>query len=113
MKELEYYWEQDGYCRMIIIIHYERQSWRCGYVGVPEGHPLYGIDDYDSVDNEIQSDVHGGLTFAGRTDLISECKYWFFGFDCNHFGDNPKKCDYEYVRGEVDKLLKVIKDYKK
>jgi hypothetical protein len=69
-------------------------SW-CGYVGVPSGHPAYG-QDYDEVDVE----VHGGLTYAarcqpgpegeaichvpasGRTDDI-----WWLGFDTSHFMD--------------------------
>lgn len=33
----------------------------CGYVGVPNGHPAYG-KDYD----DVEVDVHGGLTFAHR-----------------------------------------------
>lgn len=46
---------------------------RCGYVTVPEGHSC-ADKDY----NEVDVDVHGGLTFAhGRT----------FGFDCAHLYD--------------------------
>jgi hypothetical protein len=64
-------------------------SW-CGYVAVPFGHPHYGRD-YDEVD----ADVHGGLTYAnecgghvchipreGHTDDV-----WWLGFDCAHGGD--------------------------
>lgn len=32
----------------------------CGYVGVPEGHPLFG----KSYDDAERFDVHGGITFA-------------------------------------------------
>lgn len=53
----------------------------CGYVGLPEGHPLFG-KNYDDVDAE----VHGGLTYAG-TDLEPETKLWWLGFDCAHSGD--------------------------
>jgi len=49
----------------------------CGYVQVPKGHPAYG-KWYDDVD----VDVHGGLTFAQRT----KDGHWL-GFDCGHFGD--------------------------
>ena len=62
----------------------------CGYVGVPEGHSAYG-KSYDEVDVE----VHGGLTYAnpckgaichvpaeGMPD-----KVWWLGFDTAHFGD--------------------------
>ena len=67
----------------------------CGYVGVSEGHPLYG-KHYDIPDLT----VHGGLTFsracvdsddehgichvpsAGEPDHV-----WWFGFDCAHCYD--------------------------
>ena len=46
---------------------------RCGYVTVPEGHPCAG-KDYD----ELDVDVHGGLTYADGHQ---------FGFDCAHLYD--------------------------
>ena len=46
---------------------------RCGYVTVPEGHPCAG-KDYD----ELDVDVHGGLTYADGHQ---------FGFDCAHSYD--------------------------
>jgi hypothetical protein len=64
----------------------------CGYVGVTEGHPMFG-KHYD----EAEVTVHGGLTFSdycaedgkichvpapGRPERV----YWF-GFDCSHSGD--------------------------
>lgn len=69
----------------------------CGYVGVPEGHPWFGLD-YD--DDPVDADVHGGLTFAAPCaegeDEHGICHipepgepehvHWF-GFDCNHGGD--------------------------
>lgn len=72
----------------------------CGYVGVPEGHRLHGVEYYE-VDGAIE--VHGGLTFSdscspatekgeaygichvpapGRPDHV-----WWFGFDCAHHMD--------------------------
>ncbi len=62
----------------------------CGYVGVPEGHPLFG-KDYDSV----KADVHGGLTHSDvcmghichQPEPGSHDKIWWFGFDCAHGGD--------------------------
>lgn len=77
----------------------------CGYVGVPPGHPYHG-KDYDDVD----VDVHGGLTYARECmDLAEVKKYrpeethdsiichvpeedepeelWWLGFDCSHAGD--------------------------
>lgn len=57
---------------------------RCGYVRVPLGHSFYG-KNYD----ELDLDVHGGLTFA-EVEPCTEHEdgqgYWF-GFDCAHAGD--------------------------
>jgi hypothetical protein len=68
----------------------------CGYVGLAEGHPLYG-KDYEAANVE----VHGGLTFADKcADSADEARHvchvpgpgepdhvWWFGFDCAHSGD--------------------------
>jgi hypothetical protein len=57
---------------------------RCGYVTVPDGHPCAG-KDYDELDVE----VHGGLTFGAGAK---------FGFDCAHFYDakDPELMSDEY-----------------
>ncbi len=67
----------------------------CGYVGVPKGHPWFG-KDYD----DVEVDVHGGLTFASPCQLGAEAEaichkpaegesdqVWWLGFDCAHLGD--------------------------
>ncbi len=67
----------------------------CGYVGVPENHPLFG-KGY----NDVDFDVHGGITFAdacqegeGEARIChtpesgQPDKVWWFGFDCAHAGD--------------------------
>lgn len=76
----------------------------CGYVGVPKGHPAYGIgyDPYvgDCVDENVEwwrryithrieykikdIAVHGGLTFAGSH---TDSDLHWFGFDCAHAFD--------------------------
>lgn len=79
----------------------------CGYVGVPEGHPAYGLD-YSAADTLVEEgedgdgglSVHGGLTFAGPCqegdEATSIChvpapgqpdKVWWLGFDCAHSWD--------------------------
>jgi len=77
----------------------------CGYVGVAEGHPYYG-KDY----NNIEADVHGGLTFAnacspGGDEAKHICHLpgegepdhvWWFGFDCAHSGDLSPKMHQRY-----------------
>lgn len=70
----------------------------CGYVGVSKGHPAYEAD-YCDVEDDVDIDVHGGLTFAGPCSEGSEhgiCHkvepgenddVWWLGFDCGHFQD--------------------------
>ncbi len=57
---------------------------RCGYVTVPDGHPCAG-KYYD----ELDVDVHGGLTFGNGAK---------FGFDCAHSYDakDPELMSDEY-----------------
>jgi len=61
----------------------------CGYVGVPENHPLYGKDYEDH-----HFDIHGGLTFSADRRPVKHGDpeppndgLWWFGFDCNHSND--------------------------
>jgi len=62
----------------------------CGYVGVSGGHPAFGhaYDGNDEVGECLShARVHGGLTFAGpRWDGVAD-GYYYFGFDCAHYGD--------------------------
>jgi hypothetical protein len=59
---------------------------RCGYVEVPEGHPLFG-KSYSALDQLL--DVHGGLTYSGKPPRGATPRSlgWWFGFDCSHHGD--------------------------
>ncbi len=75
------------------------QAW-CGYVGVTEGHPLFGME-YDEVETKYNLDVHGGLTFSALCDGDEEkgichvatdengkpIEAWWLGFDCAHYTD--------------------------
>lgn len=77
----------------------------CGYVTLPKSHPDYG----KSYEEELDIDVHGGLTYG------SDGKY---GFDCAHLGDmspfsEEQYCydliateyrDMEYVTQEVNNM---------
>lgn len=55
----------------------------CGYVGLPKGHRAFG-QDYD----EIEVDVHGGLTYASHGMFEYDGpRLWWVGFDCYHSGD--------------------------
>lgn len=67
-------------------------SW-CGYVAVPQGHPLHGAGHNDERLNDIYA--HGGITYAEACsgELCHQAKpgesedVWWFGFDCAHAGD--------------------------
>jgi hypothetical protein len=58
-------------------------GFRCGYVCLPLGHPWHG-KDYD----EVEADVHGGLTYA-KAEASGAGDGWWLGFDCAHAGDAP------------------------
>lgn len=51
----------------------------CGYVGVNKLHPLYDITYTDL-------DVHGGITYHDKDD-DKRRNFFYFGFDCAHYGD--------------------------
>lgn len=68
----------------------------CGYVGVPETHPMFGLGEED-----CDLDVHGCISFTGSCDDEGPvesaichvplpgrpAKVWWFGFDCGHHRD--------------------------
>lgn len=88
----------------------------CGYVGLLPGHPWYDVD-YDDLDVE----VHGGLTFGGRLSDAPEAMRWV-GFDCAHAGDYTPGLvakgfpsypgevyrDLAYVEAEIRKLAEQL-----
>lgn len=66
-----------------VILRPDTRSHLCGYVGLPEGHRAFG-KDYD----EIEVDVHGGLTYSEfELDVYEGPRLWWIGFDCTHSGD--------------------------
>ena len=54
----------------------------CGYVGVPESHPLAG-HSYD----DLPVEAHGGLTFGQKGDGRWPEGYFWYGWDYAHSGD--------------------------
>lgn len=60
---------------------------RCGYVALPEGHPLYGVEYYDADFPDLGT--YQPLSYS------AECEgFWVLGFDCGHGWDSP---DFELV----------------
>jgi hypothetical protein len=106
----------------------------CGYVGVAEGHPLFGKSYEDAGD----LDVHGGITFTnfcheGVDEALSVChrvepgendRVWWLGFDCSHLfdlypvsplylragNDGTIYRDLAYVRSECASLARQLRE---
>lgn len=53
----------------------------CGYIVLPEFHPLRGLHYSDDLDDRLP-DVHGGWTFSEDVNGA-----WTIGLDCAHSGD--------------------------
>ena len=92
-----------------------------GYVAIPKEHPLYGISY-----SEVDIDVHGGLTFSEKSEVInnhfdnskteyleSELPngYWVFGFDTMHFMDNLDNCPREWCIAETNRLKQQLENW--
>jgi len=77
-----------------------------GYVVIPKGHKLNGLNHED-----IDVDVHGGLTFSERAVNLEweETKNlkpddWIVGFDTAHYGDSLETWPKERVIEETEHL---------
>ncbi len=94
-------WPDEATGLACLMVRPSHGGW-CGYVGVPAGHPLHGVD-YGTVHDRLPDlSVHGGLTFSNDCDPEdhSEPKVchipgpgepddvWWLGFDCVHAGDH-------------------------
>lgn len=78
---------------------------RCGYVGVPKDHPLYG-KSYKEADEKYDIYAHGGLTFSESNSKypIEKKDTWWFGYDCAHAGDTLSNCSLDYCIKECEFL---------
>lgn len=65
------------------IIKHSKMGHYCGYVWLPEDHPLV---DGDEEDLNVYVSVHGGITYASWEEEGEE-KFYVVGFDCAHAGD--------------------------
>ncbi len=92
-------------------------GWANGYVCVSKDHPLYG-KHY----NEVDLQVHGGLTFSTQISAEYALMYglsedyvdmWAFGFDTCHYGDDKRSCSEAYVKSEIESLKKQLEEYDK
>jgi hypothetical protein len=70
----------NGYEYLIVL---NRHGYRCGYVAISEGHPLYELENT----RDISLAMHWGCTFFEKQMTESECSDKWIGFDCGHYGD--------------------------
>lgn len=107
---LEEMFEYKGYkCACV----FNAGGFRCGYVAVDNTHPYYGKDYTDEGPNEIM--CHWGLTYSdnGKHFYDGDKDFWWFGFDCGHYGDAT---DYDTAKeyGLInDKEYLIGKQYEK
>lgn len=86
----------------------QRAGHRCGYIGVPKEHKLYGLN-YSEVHDAYNIEVHWGLTYSegsGNYPVPAE-GLWWLGFDCAHVDD---KADVELM-GQFEDNEKAIAHY--
>lgn len=91
-------------------------GWGSGYVVIPKGHRLHGIDYYQIHEMIPELEVHGGLTFARSVEDISDWEEileedeggWVIGFDTAHVGDDLSRWPKEMVQQEVDRLIRQL-----
>lgn len=82
-------------CFVLENTHLDRRyckiGWGNGYVVIPKGHPMYGMD-YDRIHEEYPGiEVHGGLTYSNKGSAQfgnTSPEDWVIGFDTCHYGDD-------------------------
>lgn len=103
-------WQDEPTGLACLAVRHPQYGHWCGYVGVPESHPAFGLG-YEEVehiaptqpeDNWLGFDVHGGLTFADLCQDDPDAKehgichipapgepdrVWWLGFDASHAWD--------------------------
>lgn len=90
-------WPDEATGLPCLAVRHQHSGHWCGYVGVTEGHRLFG----KSYDEAYDLDVHGGLTFSDHCRPGAEetgiCHtpepgepdhVWWLGFDCAHAWDH-------------------------
>lgn len=91
-------------------------NFRCGYVGVPKGSSLHGLEYismeyHENSDIDMSVDVHGGLTYSRDSPEYPAPSdgLWWFGFDCGHaYDEEDGGKSLEYVVNECESLAKQL-----
>jgi len=79
MKEVEKTFRGYKY----VVTFTEDGGWRCGYVGIPEGHKLYK-KYYDDITNIVCH--NGNLTYSDFSPELGP-DLWWIGFHCDEWKD--------------------------
>lgn len=116
--------EHDSFtCKVIRIVKFENShdafgGHLCGYVKIPKDHPWHG-KGYD----DIETNVHGGLTFCGDHLFDGSDDYWV-GFDCAHSDDicpsivkhtgelYEKDPEYKRLTDKLPRIMGLLPTYK-
>lgn len=109
-------WTDEGTGYKCLILRNPDLGHLCGYVGLPQDHPLHGVG-YNDLPADV--DVHGGPSAAGRPgmkDFGADPDYWWVGFDCAHASDlipaypidNCQYRDMDYVKNECARLAEQL-----
>lgn len=114
-QEILYVGEYKGYKYLILSMGIHPTA----YVEIPEGHKLNGVN-YDDID----IDVHGGLTYGHNGLLGIESNCYYIGWDYAHYGDysgcdmlfpkdlksNDKKWTTEEIKNDCESVIRQIVD---
>jgi hypothetical protein len=66
-----------------LILRHDESKHLCGYVAIPK---IYS-EIYEVSYEDLEINVHGGLTFSAKDADRFDEKFWTIGFDCAHVGD--------------------------
>lgn len=100
--------------------NFSDHGWGNGYVTIPKGHPLHGMD-YDKIHDLIpQLRVNGGLTFSASGKYLKwnelpkgSGNSWVVGFDTSHCWDTLEMWSKERVMNEAERLKAQLLEYVK
>ena len=99
---IESEFEYKGYkCVTTFLSH----GWRCGYVGIPISSSLYKHEE------DLDFDVHGGITFTGFNHPLQDTGLWWIGFDCSHYNDGHDIQKLKEIWGDNVEVQARIKVY--
>jgi hypothetical protein len=108
----------------------------CGYVGIPNNHPLRDKSYNQLYDMEVDINIHGGLTFSDygtfpmNHSQLEHKATWYYGFDCAHSGDlvpsmlalnvkfgiptgfsfHESYCTFDYCKSQIKSLARQLRE---